>query len=214
MCCLLLQIGNKFNNQRAHRGCITSWTTSSSQSGCSFQASTLLTRKLWNAYSQAIEISKSSVGCKRSRIWLSLRKILQYIPADHLEDGTATLDQPASHDSALKIAKIFENLLEAEERRNRYNRIINWKRKLRSATKRSYKWLKNKSKHVPVNITVAEQGTTTNTHARLDSRSKVWKNLPAAQKRWTIIAQLSFKIWFQHESCWRRFVRHQREWCF
>ena len=84
---------------------------------------------------------------------------------------------PAGHDSALKLTKIFEQLLETEEKQNRYNRIKAWKQKLRSNTSHSYKWLKNKSKHIPVNITVTEQGTTANTHARLDSISKVWMRI-------------------------------------
>lgn len=54
---------------------------------------------------------------------------------------------------------------------------------MRSDTKHSYKWRKNKSKHVPVSITVTEQGTTANTHARLDSISNVWKKIYQQQEK-------------------------------
>lgn len=71
-----------YGKQRAHRGCITFHEQRRHPTAVGSQAGTLYTRQLWKAHNQAIEISKSSVGYKRSRTWLSLRKILQYIPAD------------------------------------------------------------------------------------------------------------------------------------
>ena len=115
------------HKHRAHRGRITFHEQRRHPKAVGLQASTLLTRKLWTAYNQAIEISKSSDGYRRSRTWLSLRKILRYIPTDQLSDVAAILDNPASHDSALKLAKLIENLLDADEKCNRFNRINNWK---------------------------------------------------------------------------------------
>ena len=103
------------HKHRAHRGRITFHEQRRHPKAVGIQASTLLTRKLWTAYNQAIEITKLSDGYRRSRTWLSLRKILRYIPTDQLSDVTAILDNPASHDSALYLAKLFENLLDAEE---------------------------------------------------------------------------------------------------
>ena len=167
----------QFYKHGAHRGNIIFHEQRRHPKAVGIQASTLLTRKLWKAFNQATEVTKSSDGYRRSRTWLSLRSILRYLPDDHLSDVVYILDNPASYDSALKLTKIFEQLLETEKKQNRYNRTKAWKQKLRSNTSHSYKWLKNKSKHIPVNIAVTEQGTTANTHAHLDSTSKVWMRI-------------------------------------
>ncbi len=164
----------KIQNHRAHRGSITSHEQRRHPKSVGTQASTLLTRQLRSASNRAIEVSKATDGYRRTRTWLSLRNILRYLPADQYSEVLAISDSPASHESALKIAETFKNLLEAEEKQNRYHRTNSWKRNMRSDTSHSFKWLKNKSKHVPVAVTVTVQGTTANTHARLDSISQVW----------------------------------------
>ncbi len=124
----------QFHKHRAHRGNITFHEQRRHPKTVGIQASTLLTRKLWKAYNQATEVSKSRDGYKRSRTWLSLRSIIRYLPDDHLPEVVSILDDPASYDNALKLTKIFEQLLDIEEKQSRYNRIKSWKQKMRSNT--------------------------------------------------------------------------------
>ena len=140
------------------------------------QASTLKTRKLWKAHCQLLEITKVAPGTRRDRTIANLRKVEQWLTPDQHSE-LATLIDRSEFVTALQL---LDNFLESSIRIDKQQRILQWKRKMRTQANKPFEYLRHKASCAPVKVSQVEGNLTANIPSRLDSISQVWKTIFAS----------------------------------
>ena len=69
---------------------------------------------------------------------------------------------------------------------------------MRRSEAQQYQWLKNRSKQVPISITVVNNKPTANTNARLEAIANVWKNIYSIHKNGEPSARAFFQKYGEH----------------
>ena len=150
-----------FHEQRAHPKIIR------------HQASTLQTRKIWQAYCRLKEILIAAPGTRRDRTIENLSQVTSWLPESHANDFAAMIDSQ-NFPEALAVLDLA---LEAAQRHDRAQRILQWKRNLRSDQNKPFAYLRAKAASKPVKVSTVDNQLTANIHDRLSSISKVWKEI-------------------------------------
>lgn len=114
--------GFQNDTQRAQRGKIVFHAQRRHPPAIGAQASTLQTRRLWKAYNRATEVSMAVDGTRRQRTWEAIRTVLPYLNPVSWQQIEPILNQPASHDSASKVAQLIDQMLENENRANHFDK--------------------------------------------------------------------------------------------
>ena len=131
---------------------------------------------------QAIEVSVAKPGYRRDVTWNKIAHSLRFLPNDQYVPFDVYLSKPASQDDAFEVISLLKQLLHETIQQDKKQRISNWKKRLRACESEQYAWLKNRTRHRPVALTIVNQVSTANTHARLDAISSVWKKIYSIHK--------------------------------
>ena len=75
------------------------------------------------------------------------------------------------------VAKIVSNAMESNDRFDKSQRILAWKRDIRKSSSQPYNFLRSKAKAPPTKVSMVDGKPTAETCARLDSIAKVWKEI-------------------------------------
>ena len=140
-------------------------------------ATTLKGRSLWKGYCRAVELSKISLGVRQEKTLDNLSAVEQWLSSDHLAQFEALIAQPFSNHIGLQLAALLEKAIEENDRADKQARILKWKQSLRRANRDTYSFLKHKTPHAAVRLSMVEASPTADLHSRLDSISKVWRNI-------------------------------------
>lgn len=159
--------------QAAKRGSITFHEQRAHPKTCRQQASTLIGRKIWRAHCRIIEITKVPKGVRRDRTIDDLWEILPYLSPVQAEEFSEAM-QKQSYD---QVAKIISNAMESNDRFDKSQRILAWKRDIRKSSSQPYSFLRSKAKAPPTKVSMVDGKPTADTCARLDRIAKVWKEI-------------------------------------
>ena len=130
-----------FHEQRAHPKIIRQ------------QASTLQTRKIWQAYCQLKEILVAVPGIRRERTIKNLEQVKPWLPESHVTTFSKLVE---SHNFREALA-VIDRALEEAQRNDRSQRILLcWKRDMRSDPKKPFSYLRAKAASTPVKVSTVD----------------------------------------------------------
>ena len=142
------------------------------------QASTLKGRKLWKAHCQIQEVLRASHGTRKDGTIKNLWSVLPWLSPQHAE----SFEQSLSSSKFEQVAVTLKNALEANDREDRQQRILKWKRSLRKDLSASYQHLRRKAASAPAQVSTVQGQATANIKDRLASIEAVWKKIYSMHK--------------------------------
>lgn len=149
-------------------------------------AATLKGRALWKGYCRAVELSKISLGVRQEKTLANLFAVKQWLSSDHLAQFEALITQLFSDHIGVQLAALLEKAIEQNDRADKQARILKWKQSLRKANQDTYSFLKHKTPHAAVRLSMVEASPTADLHSRLDNVSKVWRYIKTMNRLFAI----------------------------
>ena len=147
---LLFQIANYQKHEvqptNIHRGQIKFHDIRNFPKVIDGQATTLKDRQIWKAECRAVECQKAQAGYRRDKTWQKMSSIIPILPNEYQTEFRSLVEQPVSFDHAKRAETILQHVYQQHCKQNSSQRLLNWKKRMRSNENEAAKWLRTKNK--------------------------------------------------------------------
>ena len=183
---LLFQVANSQHHQtkpsNIHRGEVKFHDTQKFPRVIDGQATILKDRQLWKAMCRAIECQKAAPGYRRDKTWKKLFDIILHLPHQYQHEFKCLAAQPVSLELAKRVETLLQNIYKTQCKENSSQRILNWKKRMRSDDSEATKWLRTKTKKKILAISSTEEGPFANSQSRMEAIRDAWSKIFWAHK--------------------------------
>ena len=111
---------------------------------------------------------------RQEKTLTNLQKVKQWLTGQHLTLFEMLASQPFSHHIGSQFVELLEKAIDENDRADKQARILKWKQSHRTANKATYSFLKHKSPHAAIRLSMVDTAPTADLHSRISSISKVW----------------------------------------
>ena len=131
---------------------------------------------------RAIECQKAAPGYRRDKTWKKLFDIILHLPHQYQHEFKCLAAQPVSLELAKRVETLLQNIYKTQCKENSSQRILNWKKRMRSDDSEATKWLRTKTKKKILAISSTEEGPFANSQSRMEAIRDAWSKIFWAHK--------------------------------
>ena len=111
-----------------------------------------------------------------------MSSIIPILPSEYQTEFRSLADQLVSFDLAKRAEKILQHVYQQHCKQNSSQRLLSWKKRMRSNENEAAKWLRTKNKKNTLAISMTKNGPSANSQSRMEAIRDAWSKTFWAHK--------------------------------